>query len=63
MPIVRIEMLPGRSKEQKENLIKTMTDAMVSIAGTTADAVHVVIVETATEHWGIGGQSIAAKNK
>jgi 4-oxalocrotonate tautomerase len=56
-------MLPGRSKEQKENLIKTMTDAMVSIAGTTADAVHVVIVETATEHWGIGGQSIAAKNK
>jgi len=63
MPIVRIEMLPGRTQEQKENLVKTMTDAMVNIAGTSADAVHVVIVETAAEHWGIGGKSISARNK
>ena len=63
MPIVRVEMLPGRSQAQKEDLVKAMTNAMVDIAKTTADAVHVVIVETTAEHWGVGGQTIGSRQK
>ncbi len=63
MPIVRIEMLPGRSQQQKDDLVKAMTETMVNIAKTSTEAVHVIITETTAEHWGIGGQTIAAKNK
>ncbi len=63
MPIVRIEMLPGRTQQQKDDLIKAMTDAMSSIAKTSKEAVHVIIVETAAEHWGMGGETISARNK
>ena len=63
MPIVRIEMLPGRTQQQKDELIKAMTNAMATIAKTSTEAVHVIIVETAAEHWGMGGETIAARNK
>lgn len=63
MPIVRIEMLPGRTQQQKDDLIKAMTEAMVKIAKTSTEAVHVIIVETSADHWGMGGETIAARNR
>ncbi|MEE9199725.1 MAG: 2-hydroxymuconate tautomerase [Dehalococcoidia bacterium] len=64
MPIVRVEMLPGRTDEQKAALVKAMTDAMVNIAKTpSADGVHVIITETAGEHWATGGEMLSVKMK
>ena len=37
MPIVKVEMYAGRTKEQKAELAKAITDAVVNIARTTAD--------------------------
>lgn len=61
MPIVRVEMLQGRSTEQKSELVKALTDDMVRITGCSAEAVFVVIEDVAKENWGIAGQLCSEK--
>lgn len=56
MPIVRIEMWPGRTKAQKAELARVITEAMVTIAHTKPEAVIVVFEEVAKENWAQGGQ-------
>lgn len=55
MPIVRVEMWPGRTHAQKAELARRITDAMVSVAHTTREATIVVFEEIAKEDWAIGG--------
>ena len=56
MPIVRVEMWPGRTQEQKRDLAKAITDAMVSIARTTPDATIVVFTDVHKEDWAQAGK-------
>ena len=64
MPIVRVEMLPGRSHAQKAEVIKAMTDVMVNVAKTPfPEAVHVIITETGGDEWGIGGEMLSDKRR
>lgn len=55
MPIVTVQMYPGRSIDQKRTLVKALTDAMVQHAGTRPDNLHVVIEEVEKENWSIAG--------
>jgi 4-oxalocrotonate tautomerase len=55
MPIVRVEMWPGRTREQKAELAGAITDAVVRIAGTTPEATTVVFEDVAKENWAVGG--------
>lgn len=57
MPIVRVEMWPGRSRECKEALAKAITDAVVDKLGCPTQAVTVVVEEIPRENWMIGGLS------
>ena len=45
MPRVTIEMYPGRTKSQKAELARVITEAMVTIANTQAQAVDIVFNE------------------
>jgi 4-oxalocrotonate tautomerase len=56
MPIVRVEMWPGRTPAQKRELARVITDAMVNIAQTTADATIVIFEDIAREDWAQGGK-------
>ena len=56
MPIVRVEMWPGRTRAQKAELAKAITEAMVKIAKTTPEATTVVFKDIAKENWAIGGK-------
>jgi 4-oxalocrotonate tautomerase len=56
MPIVHIEMWPGRTQEQKAELAKVLTEAMVSIVHTPAQEVIVVFQEVAKSNWAKAGQ-------
>jgi 4-oxalocrotonate tautomerase len=56
MPIVRVEMWPGRTNAQKRELARVITEAMVSIAQTTADATIVVFEDIARENWAQAGK-------
>jgi 4-oxalocrotonate tautomerase len=59
MPIVRIEMWPGRTHAQKAELARVITEAMVTIAHTTPDSTIVVFREVAKEDWAQGGKLAA----
>ncbi|MFC1925998.1 4-oxalocrotonate tautomerase family protein [Chloroflexota bacterium] len=55
MPIVRVEMWPGRTKAQKAELARLITEAIVTVAKTTPEATTVVFEDVEKENWAIGG--------
>lgn len=55
MPVVTIQMWPGRTVEQKRNLVKAITDAMVQYADANPTHLHVIIQDIPRDNWGLGG--------
>lgn len=55
MPVVTVEMWPGRTVAQKRKLVKAITDAMVEHADAKPTNLHVIIHEVALEDWGHAG--------
>lgn len=56
MPIIRVEMLEGRTAEQKRALVKELTEAFVRTAGGRPDAISVVLTDVAKGDWAAGGK-------
>ncbi len=61
MPIIRVEMLEGRSREQKRELSEALTREYVRICGGRPEAIYVVIDDINIENWAVGGQLLADK--
>ncbi|BAO88984.1 tautomerase family protein [Caballeronia cordobensis] len=55
MPVVRIEMLKGRTWEQKKELATVFTREMARIAKCDTQGVQVIITEVESSHWAVGG--------
>ena len=55
MPIVRVEMWPGRTHEQKQKLAKAITNAMVEIGKTTPEATLIVFEDVDKSNWAQSG--------
>ncbi len=55
MPVVRVEMLSGRTHAQKQELARVITDAMVNIAHTTPEATIVIFQDVPKENWAQSG--------
>ena len=55
MPVVTVEMWPGRTVEQKRRLVEAITQAMVEHAGAKPTNLHVIIHDVALENWGHAG--------
>ena len=55
MPVVRIEMWPGRTHAQKAELARVITQAVVTIAHTTPEATTIIFEDVARENWAVGG--------
>ncbi|MEM1252533.1 MAG: 4-oxalocrotonate tautomerase DmpI [Cyanobacteria bacterium P01_H01_bin.21] len=56
MPIIRVEILPGRSVEQKRELVEVLTRETARIAGCSEQSIYVVIEDVRKENWGVGGE-------
>lgn len=61
MPIVRIELLQGRTPAMKDELITRVTEAVITSLGVKPEQVRVVLFEVPPEHWAVGGQTKAAQ--
>ncbi|WP_029352884.1 tautomerase family protein [Bosea sp. 117] len=61
MPIIRVEMLTGRTREQKQELAESLTSEMARIAKCTPASVQIVFTEVEREDWAIGGVLTDAK--
>ena len=55
MPIIRVEMFPGRTPDQKRAIVKELTEAFVRTAGGNPASVHVVLTDVDKGNWGTGG--------
>ena len=61
MPIVRVELFPGRDAVQKEFLARSIVDAVSEIAGTGREGVHVIFDEVERADWAIGPRLAATR--
>ena len=55
MPIVRVEMWPGRTHAQKAELAHRITEAVVTVANTTPEATIIIFEDVPKENWAVGG--------
>ena len=55
MPIVRVEMWPGRTQSQKAELARVITEAVASIAHTSPESTIVIFDDIPKENWAVGG--------
>ncbi|MBB3143016.1 4-oxalocrotonate tautomerase family protein [Halomonas sp. THAF12] len=61
MPIVNIQLIEGRSAEQKEALIEKVTAACVDSIDCTPESVRVVLSDVAIQDFGLCGESVAKR--
>lgn len=61
MPIVRIELLEGRSAAMKRDLIRGVTEAVVAALAVAPGQVRVLLHELPAEHWAVGGETMAER--
>lgn len=55
MPIIQVEMLKGRTLEQKRALVEKVTEAVVETAKCPKEAVKIIIREMEFENYSQGG--------
>jgi 4-oxalocrotonate tautomerase len=56
MPIIRIDMIEGRTQDQKRRIVKEITETMVVVAGTKPEDVRIIIVDHPMENLAAAGQ-------
>lgn len=55
MPVLRVSMWTGRTKEQKAEIAKALTDVMVRIGKTTPEGTIVIFEDVDKSNWAHGG--------
>lgn len=56
MPTYHIEMLEGRSIEQKKKLVAEITRVSVEVLGGSPESVDILITDVKRENWSTGGK-------
>lgn len=55
MPTLKVEMLEGRTPEQKTALVKALTQAVVDSLGSKPESVDILIYDIPRQNWATGG--------
>lgn len=55
MPVIRVDMLKGRTIEQKRELAKEFTESYLRICGGQREGVNIVLTDVEHDHWAVGG--------
>ena len=61
MPVIQIDLLKGKTIEQKRTLVKKITTACVEALYCPADAVTIVLRDMEKTDYSLGGQLFADK--
>ena len=56
MPTYHIEMLEGRTVEQKRQLAEAITRVTCEVLGSKPESVDILITDIKRENWATGGQ-------
>jgi len=55
MPYVNVQITAGATREQKQALVRDITDSLGRVLGKKPEHTHIVIQEIAEENWGYAG--------
>lgn len=58
MPLITVSMYPGRTKDQKAEFAKAITESAVKILNTKKEHVIVVFDENPQENWFLAGSKL-----
>ncbi|MGV8805018.1 MAG: 4-oxalocrotonate tautomerase [Polaromonas sp.] len=56
MPTYHIEMMEGRTLEQKKKLVEAITRVTVEVLGSEASSIDILISDIKRENWATGGK-------
>jgi 4-oxalocrotonate tautomerase len=56
VPNITIQWYAGRTEQQRREIVKAITEAMVKIGKTTPDQVHIVFQDVEKANWGYNGK-------
>ncbi|NMO04109.1 4-oxalocrotonate tautomerase family protein [Gordonia sp. TBRC 11910] len=56
MPFVRIDWFPGRTLEQKRELVATLTPQIARIADCKPETIQFIFTDVTREDWGRNGK-------
>lgn len=56
MPTIRVELMEGRTVDQKRALVSALTQAVVETLGGKAESVDVVLFDIKRHDWATGGE-------
>ena len=56
MPTYHVEMMEGRTVEQKRKLVEEITRVSVDVLAGSPESVDIVIADTKRENWATGGK-------
>lgn len=63
MPYVAVEIIEGRTDEQKQRVAQAITDALVDQMDASAEHVYVVFKDIAATNWLIAGETVAERRR
>jgi 4-oxalocrotonate tautomerase len=55
MPTIRVELMEGRTPEQKTALVKALTLAVVESLGSKPESIDVLLFDIPRQNWATGG--------
>lgn len=55
MPYINLQVLKGMSRQQKDQIVKQVTETLVAVLDKKPEHIHIVIQEIDEENWGFGG--------
>ena len=55
MPTLRVELLEGRTPEQKKELVQALTQAVVDTLGSKPESVDILLYDIKRNDWATGG--------
>jgi 4-oxalocrotonate tautomerase len=58
MPIIQVNILAGRSSEQKQQLVAKLTEAVCQTLQAQPESVRVLLQEYAEGEWFVGGKAL-----
>lgn len=59
MPFIQVTLMEGRTIEQKHELMRKLTQAVVDSLGSDAARVRVALYEVSTDEWAVGGEAMS----
>jgi len=63
LPTIRVELMEGRTPEQKKNLVQALTQAVVDTLGSKPESVDVLLFDVSPSNWATGGELWSEKKK